>query len=33
MSAADGLLIVPEGKSEVEPGELVSVIPLRGVWP
>ena len=28
MSAADGLLVVPEGVSRVEAGDLVSVIPL-----
>jgi molybdopterin molybdotransferase len=32
MSAADGLLIVPEGVSEVEAGEIVEVIPLPGDW-
>ena len=31
MTAADGLLVVPEGVSEVAAGELVEVIPLRGV--
>lgn len=32
MSAADGLLIVPEGVSGVEAGETVEVIPLPGDW-
>lgn len=32
MSEADGLLIVPEGVSEVAAGELVEVIPLPGDW-
>ena len=32
MSAADGLLIVPEGRAEVEAGEIVEVIPLPGDW-
>ncbi len=32
MSAADGLLIVPEGVDEVAAGELVEVIPLPGDW-
>lgn len=32
MSAADGLLIVPEGVSEVQVGETVEVIPLPGDW-
>jgi len=32
MSAADGLLIVPEGVTEVEAGEIVEVIPLPGDW-
>ena len=32
MSAADGLLIVPEGVSAVEAGEIVEVIPLPGDW-
>ena len=33
MSAADGLLVVPEGISGVEVGEIVEVIPLPGDWP
>ncbi|MCK5482745.1 MAG: molybdopterin molybdenumtransferase MoeA, partial [Gemmatimonadetes bacterium] len=32
MSSADGLLIVPEGITEVEAGEIVEVIPLPGDW-
>jgi molybdopterin molybdotransferase len=32
MSAADGLLIVPETVSAVEAGEIVEVIPLPGDW-
>ena len=32
MSAADGLLIVPEGVTEVEAGEIIEVIPLPGDW-
>jgi molybdopterin molybdotransferase len=32
MSAADGLLIVPEGVAEVNAGETVEVIPLPGDW-
>lgn len=32
MSAADGLLIVPEGVTEVQAGEVVEVIPLPGGW-
>lgn len=32
MSAADGLLIIPEGRTEVEAGEIVEVIPLPGDW-
>lgn len=33
MSAADGLLVVPEGVSAIEAGEIVEVIPLPGEWP
>jgi len=32
MSAAQGLLIVPEGVIEVAAGEVVEVIPLPGAW-
>jgi molybdopterin molybdotransferase len=32
MSAADGLLMVPEGITEVEAGDIVEVIPLPGDW-
>ncbi len=32
MTAADGLLIVPEGVAAVDAGELVQVIPLSEVW-
>jgi len=32
MSVADGLLIVPEGVTEVSAGEIVEVIPLPGDW-
>ena len=32
MSIADGLLIVPEGITEVEAGDIVEVIPLPGYW-
>jgi molybdopterin molybdotransferase len=33
MSAAGGLLVVPEGVSGIETGEIVEVIPLPGDWP
>lgn len=32
MSAAQGLLIVPEGIAAIEAGEIVEVIPLPGAW-
>lgn len=32
MSAADGLLIVPQGVAEINAGETVEVIPLPGDW-
>lgn len=32
MSAADGLLVVPEGISGIEAGETVEVIPIPGDW-
>jgi molybdopterin molybdotransferase len=32
MSAAHGLLIVPEGVAGIEAGEIVEVIPLPGAW-
>jgi molybdopterin molybdotransferase len=32
MSAADGLLVVPEGVSEIQAGEIVDVIPIPGDW-
>lgn len=33
MVTADGLLVVPEGVSAIESGEMVEVIPLPGEWP
>jgi molybdopterin molybdotransferase len=32
MSAADGLLVVPEGVSEIPAGAIVDVIPIPGDW-
>ena len=32
MSTADGLLVVPEGISGIEAGEMVEVIPIPGDW-
>jgi len=32
MSTADGLLVVPEGTSGIEAGEIVEVIPIPGDW-